>query len=52
MAISIGGGMTEKAAPGRTTIRREESGKKKEFRVTMDMLVQPNDTIIVPESFF
>ena len=52
MAISIGGGMTEKAASGRTTIRREENGKKKEFRVTMDVLVQPNDTIIVPESFF
>lgn len=52
MAISIGGGITEKAAPGRTKIRREENGKKKEFRVIMDTLVQPNDTIIVPESFF
>ncbi|MBC2696400.1 MAG: hypothetical protein HF982_14220 [Desulfobacteraceae bacterium] len=52
MAISIGGGMTEKAAPRRTKIIREENGKKKEFRVTMDNIVQPNDTIIIPESFF
>ena len=52
MAISIGGGLTEKAAPGRTRIRREENGKKKEFKVTMDNLVQPGDTIIIPESFF
>jgi len=52
MAISIGGGMTEKAATGRIKIIREKNGKKKEFRVTMDTFVQPNDTIIVPESFF
>jgi len=52
MAISLGGGLTEKAAPGRTIIRREEKGEKKEFKITMDTLVQPNDTIIVPERFF
>ena len=52
MAISLGGGLTEKAAPGRTKVKREENGTKKEFKVTMDTLVQPNDTIIVPESFF
>jgi protein involved in polysaccharide export with SLBB domain len=52
MAISLGGGLTEKAAPGRTRIKREENGEKKEFRVTMDTPVRPNDTIIVPESFF
>ena len=52
MAISLGGGLTEKAAPRRTLIRREEKGKKKEFKITMDTLVQSNDTIIVPERFF
>ena len=52
IAISLGGGLTEKSAPGRTRIRREEDGTTTEFKVTMDFLVRPNDTIIVPESFF
>jgi polysaccharide export outer membrane protein len=52
MAISIGGGLTEKAAPNRTRIKREENGEKMEFKVDMDTPVKPNDTIIVPESFF
>ena len=52
MAISIGGGLTEKAAPGRTKIIRENGGMKKEFKATMETLVQPGDTIIIPESFF
>ena len=52
MAISIGGGLTEKAAPGRIKITRENGGMKKEFRATMETLVQPGDTIIIPESFF
>ena len=50
--ISMGGGLTAKAAPGRTKIVREKGGKKIEMKVTMETLVQPGDTIIVPESFF
>ena len=52
MAISMGGGLTPKAASKRTSIIRVIDGKETEFRVTMDTLVQPGDTIIVPESFF
>ena len=52
MAISIGGGLTPKSAPKRTRIIREHDGEKSEFRVIMKTLVQPGDTIIVPESFF
>jgi polysaccharide export outer membrane protein len=52
MGISMGGGLTAKAAPGRTKIVREKDGKKIEMKVTMETLVRPGDTIIVPESFF
>ena len=52
MAVSIGGGLTEKAAPGRIKITRENGDMKKKFKATMETLVQPGDTIIIPESFF
>jgi polysaccharide export outer membrane protein len=52
MGISLAGGLTPKSAEGRTRIVRELDGKKKEIRVKMDELVQPGDTIIVPERFF
>ena len=52
MGISMGGGLTPKAASRRTKIVREKDGKKIEMKVTMETLVQPGDTIIVPESFF
>jgi len=52
MAISIGGGLTSKAAPSRTRITREQNGRKVEIRIGMEALVMPGDTIIVPESFF
>jgi polysaccharide biosynthesis/export protein len=52
MGISMGGGLTAKAAQNRTKIVREKDEKKIEMKVTMDTLVLPGDTIIVPESFF
>ena len=52
MAISIGGGLTPKAAPSRTRITREQNGRKVEIRIGMEALVMPGDTIIVSESFF
>jgi polysaccharide export outer membrane protein len=52
MGISLGGGLTPKAAPNRTKIVREVGGKKTEIKVGMETLVQPGDTIIVPESYF
>ncbi|MEA3223077.1 MAG: SLBB domain-containing protein [Thermodesulfobacteriota bacterium] len=52
MAISIGGGLTQKAAPSRTKIIREERGERTDFEVKMGTLIQPGDTIVVPERFF
>jgi polysaccharide export outer membrane protein len=52
MGISMAGGLTAKAAPGRTKIVREKDSKKIEMKVNMEIQVQPGDTIIVPESFF
>ncbi|MBN1365328.1 MAG: polysaccharide export protein [Syntrophaceae bacterium] len=51
-AITIGGGLTPKAAPNRTKIVRVIKGKQTETRVGMDTPVKSGDTIIVPESFF
>ena len=51
-AISIGGGLTPLAAPKRTKITREQDGKKVEIPTTMETLVLPGDTIVVPQSFF
>jgi polysaccharide export outer membrane protein len=52
MGISVGGGLTYKAAPNRTKIVREVEGKKVELKATMETPVQAGDTIIVPESYF
>ncbi|MGA1868104.1 MAG: polysaccharide biosynthesis/export family protein [bacterium] len=51
-AISMGGGTTAKAAMGRTKVVRVVEGKEVKIKVNMDEFVQPNDAIIVPESFF
>jgi len=51
-AVILAGGFTEKASKRRIKIRREEGGKTIKVRVKLDDLVQPQDTIIVPESFF
>lgn len=51
-AISMGGGLTPLAAPKRTKITREQDGKKVEIPTTMETLVLPGDTIVVPQSFF
>ena len=51
-AIATAGGKTDKAAINRTRIIRVKGGEKKEFRVSLDDPVQPEDIIVVPESFF
>ncbi len=51
-AITLAGGLTGKAAPGRTTLIRKAEGKEKKMRVDMGDSVQPDDVISVPESFF
>jgi len=52
-AITTAGGFSDKAAQGRVKIIRIEDGKEETYtRVKMDEPVQPNDVIVVPESFF
>jgi polysaccharide export outer membrane protein len=51
-AIATAGGKTDKAAIRRTRIIRVKGGERKEFRVTMDELVMPEDIVVVPEAFF
>jgi polysaccharide export outer membrane protein len=50
-ALSLAGGATDRAANNRISIVRLVDGKKKETRVKLTDLVQPGDTIIVPERF-
>lgn len=62
-AISMAGGFTPIAARNRTRIIRVEEGREKIIEVKVDaitdagkkiqdVLIQPNDIIVVPESFF
>ena len=52
-ALTEAGGFSEKAAPGRIKIIRSLEGKEQLLKeVNMDERVQPNDVIVVPESYF
>ncbi len=51
-AVILAGGFTEKASKRRIKIRRKEGEKTIKVRVKLDDPVSPQDTIIVPESFF
>lgn len=61
-AISIAGGLTRIAAPSRIRVLRQAGGKTEDFKVDVkaltrnkeesDLLLQPNDVIFVPQSFF
>ena len=57
------GGLTEFAAGNRTVLVREEEGERKQYRLRLDdlikdgdisanVLMQPGDILIIPESFF
>ncbi|MGR0482984.1 MAG: polysaccharide biosynthesis/export family protein [Candidatus Electronema sp. V4] len=51
--VSLGGGFTGMAAESRIKITRIVDGKKQELtNVSLDTLVEPDDVIEVPESFF
>ena len=51
--VSLGGGFTGMAAESRIKINRVVGGKKQELKnVSLDTLVEPDDVIEVPESFF
>lgn len=51
-AISAAGGFTEKAARKKVKIVREKNGRKVEISVALDDFIEPNDTVVVPESFW
>ena len=62
-AVALAGGLTELAAANDTKVIRMEGGKKRVFRIPIgsimqgeqqskDIKLRPDDTIVVPESFF
>ena len=52
-ALTMAGGVSDKGAPGRIKVIRKIDGKEKLLEdVKMDQSIQPNDVIVVPESYF
>jgi polysaccharide export outer membrane protein len=51
-AVIVAGGFTEIASKRRIKIRRKFADGEKKIRVKLDTMVEPGDTVIVPESFF
>jgi polysaccharide biosynthesis/export protein len=51
-AITTAGGVSEKAAINKTRIVREQQGAKLEIPVKMTDPLEPEDIVMVPESFF
>lgn len=51
-ALSLAGGVTERGSTTRIQIVRIVDGKKKEIAAQLDDVVEPRDTIVVPERFF
>lgn len=53
MAVAQAGGFTKLASKGRVKVIRKVDGKEKIFeKVPMNMVVKPDDVVVVPESFF
>jgi polysaccharide export outer membrane protein len=52
MAATIAGGFSDKASQRGIYIIRKESGVKQKVKVGLDDVIQPGDTIVVPESWF
>lgn len=52
-ALAMAGGLSDKAAPTRIKIIRTANGQEQLIKgAKMDQSVQPNDVIVVPESYF
>jgi polysaccharide export outer membrane protein len=51
-ALALAGGVTDRGSTGRIKIMRVVNGKKVEVKVGLTDLVQPGDTIMVPERYF
>jgi len=50
--LSLAGGVTDRGAEGRIKILRAANGKKTEIKAKLTDVVEPGDTIVVPERFF
>lgn len=50
--LSLAGGITDRGAEGRVKILRTVNGKKTEIKAKSTDIVEPGDTIVVPERFF
>jgi polysaccharide export outer membrane protein len=51
-ALSLAGGVLPTGAMNRTRVIRTLDGEKKELKVELTDVVQPGDTLVVPERFF
>jgi polysaccharide biosynthesis/export protein len=51
-ALALAGGVTDRGTTRRIKIRRMVSGKPKEISASVDQIVLPGDTIVVPERYF
>lgn len=51
-ALSLAGGVSDRGATGRIKIVRLEGTRKVEVKARLSDVVQPGDTIVVPERFF
>jgi polysaccharide biosynthesis/export protein len=51
-AVALAGGVTESAAINRLRIMRIVDGKQKTLNVKITDIVQPGDTLVVPERYF
>jgi len=50
--LSLAGGLTDRGADSRVKIQRMVKGKLKDIKAKLTDLVEPGDTVIVPEKFF
>jgi polysaccharide export outer membrane protein len=51
-AVNMAGGVTPRGSSKGIRVVRLEEGRKKELKVQSSDLVEPEDTIVVPERFF
>jgi polysaccharide export outer membrane protein len=51
-ALSLAGGVADRGSTSRVRVVRIVEGEKTELKVSLSDVVQPGDTIIVPERFF
>lgn len=51
-AVSMAGGMTDRASRRKIFLTREVDGEKKSYRVELSQTVEPGDVITVREGFF